>query len=520
MKHARKLTALAVVFGLLLTLWAPAAVTAAPVATPAAESRKAADPLDAPLELLAALDNGDTLCAVYSLIADGLRRGEEHVEFGPQYILTEEEQTILRTVVDATFPESYGNNVGHSYCTVWEDCFWAWFYDWGVTAEQNAQMEQAVAAMTADLGGKSDFDKSRILYERLVNANSYNYGEHHQTAYGALIEGMSVCAGYGRAYQMLLQAVGIPCLYVTGTANNGYGVGGHAWNLVKLDGEWYYADVTWDDHDSLYFGLDYTYFNVTYAEISTDHFADAEVDTWLPRSTATADNYYVHEGLEVESLTLQRMTAMFRQHNPLTLRVGGDVDENTNAIIQLFYQNGDAIADALGKGGYAGAGASTSSNGTGTLVTLYLVLDHAHNYDYLIIEPTCTSYGTTSYACRNCGDRNSAWTDPLGHAAGDWTWDETHHANACTRCGETLEYGEHTYENGAACDVCGYAPTPAVVAGDADGNGKVNNRDLGLLQRYLNGAGIAIDEAAIDMDGNGKINNRDLGLLQKRLNQG
>ena len=61
-----------------------------------------------------------------------------------------------------------------------------------------------------------------------------------------------------------------------------------------------------------------------------------------------------------------------------------------------------------------------------------------------------------------------------------------------------------------------------IVYGDADGNGKVNNRDLGLLQLYLNDGDLtdkAFVLAACDLDGNGKINNRDLGLLQKQLNQ-
>ena len=59
------------------------------------------------------------------------------------------------------------------------------------------------------------------------------------------------------------------------------------------------------------------------------------------------------------------------------------------------------------------------------------------------------------------------------------------------------------------------------VLGDVDGNGKVNNRDLGLLQLYLNDddvGGKTFVEIAADMDGNGKLNNRDLGLLQRLLN--
>ena len=58
----------------------------------------------------------------------------------------------------------------------------------------------------------------------------------------------------------------------------------------------------------------------------------------------------------------------------------------------------------------------------------------------------------------------------------------------------------------------------AIVYGDADGNGKINNRDLGLLQKYLNDDDVTIDLTAMDVDDNGKINNRDLGMLQKYLN--
>lgn len=57
-----------------------------------------------------------------------------------------------------------------------------------------------------------------------------------------------------------------------------------------------------------------------------------------------------------------------------------------------------------------------------------------------------------------------------------------------------------------------------VLTGDADANGKVNNRDLGLLQQYINDHPVTVDAVAADMDSNGKINNRDLGLLQRLLN--
>ena len=56
------------------------------------------------------------------------------------------------------------------------------------------------------------------------------------------------------------------------------------------------------------------------------------------------------------------------------------------------------------------------------------------------------------------------------------------------------------------------------IPGDANGDGKVNNKDLGMLQQYLNGWDIAINEAAADTNGDGRVNNKDLGRLQQYLN--
>lgn len=86
--------------------------------------------------------------------------------------------------------------------------------------------------------------------------------DHYPTAfhaYGALIEGKSVCQGYAYAFKMLCDKAQIPCWIVTG-----YYREPHAWNYVWLDGEYYQVDVTWDDtnnraSDSPYFlaGQDY-----------------------------------------------------------------------------------------------------------------------------------------------------------------------------------------------------------------------------------------------------------------------
>ena len=63
------------------------------------------------------------------------------------------------------------------------------------------------------------------------------------TAYGALVEGSTVCYGYASAFKLLCDRLDLPCWSVGGTSE---GVG-HQWNIVCLDGENYIVDCTWDD---------------------------------------------------------------------------------------------------------------------------------------------------------------------------------------------------------------------------------------------------------------------------------
>ncbi len=65
------------------------------------------------------------------------------------------------------------------------------------------------------------------------------------TAYGILLEGYGVCEGYAKTMSRLLDAVGIPNLFITGEVRPG---GGHAWNYVQMpNGNWYLLDSTFND---------------------------------------------------------------------------------------------------------------------------------------------------------------------------------------------------------------------------------------------------------------------------------
>lgn len=137
------------------------------------------------------------------------------------------------------------------------------------------------------------YDNDTLLNTKLPQPDADS--DYIYTAYGCLLEGKAVCAGYARAFQMILYELGIPCSYETGEGN---GVP-HAWNCVTLDGEQYYVDVTWDDADRAD-GNDrrYTYFLVTSADFEQNHAASPKFTQ--PLCTATANNFFVREGYFVE----------------------------------------------------------------------------------------------------------------------------------------------------------------------------------------------------------------------------
>ena len=136
---------------------------------------------------------------------------------------------------------------------------------------------QSLLAGAASLS--SDYEKEKYVHDALAAAVTYDLtADMNQSAYSALVNGKSVCAGYARACQYLLQQLGIPCYYCTG-----YSGGDHAWNIVKLDDGYYNMDVTWDDAST----LRYDYFNKTDADFASTHVRQ-NLSVYLPACNGTA----------------------------------------------------------------------------------------------------------------------------------------------------------------------------------------------------------------------------------------
>jgi len=125
----------------------------------------------------------------------------------------------------------------------------------------------AIIAKTSGL--TSDLEKEKMVYKSLMNIDKYDENSLlNQSAYSAIVNGSSVCAGYSRAFQYIMMQIGIPCYFCSGYANNGY----HAWNIVKLNNTYYNVDLSWDDSiGDASNAYSYKYFNIADSAFSDTH---------------------------------------------------------------------------------------------------------------------------------------------------------------------------------------------------------------------------------------------------------
>ena len=124
----------------------------------------------------------------------------------------------------------------------------------------------------------STYEKEKYVHNAIITNTSYDSKiDLNQSAYSALVNKRSVCAGYSRAFQYIMIKLGIPTYYVVGIAE-----GNHAWNIVALSDGYYNVDVTWDDQDRII----YNFFNRTDKDFSKSH-VRSDLSVNLPSCNAT-----------------------------------------------------------------------------------------------------------------------------------------------------------------------------------------------------------------------------------------
>lgn len=155
-------------------------------------------------------------------------------------------------------------------------------------SEKLGKVRQAAGEFYASVpDGLSEYQRELRVHDFLAEIAAYDTGvdvdntensdPELYTVYGALVNRLTVCEGYARAFQMLLNGLGVDCVNIIGRSSDEL----HMWNAVKLDEKWYLVDLTWDDREESY--SRYCYFNLTSEQMAIDH-TDAPMFTSLSDS--------------------------------------------------------------------------------------------------------------------------------------------------------------------------------------------------------------------------------------------
>ena len=193
--------------------------------------------------------------------------------------------------------------------------------DYETAKQRYIRIQKAVTEILSGISDSADqYEKVKYVYDTVIRETDYQLDSaDNQNIYSVFVNHLSVCQGYAKATQYLLNRLGMECALVLGQVQTGEG---HAWNLVNIDGSYYYVDTTWGDvsykseEDSVEEQhtmpeINYDYLNVTTAELLRTHTLNQ--DQLMPECIAVDANYYVREGALFFDYDREQMSALFQR---------------------------------------------------------------------------------------------------------------------------------------------------------------------------------------------------------------
>lgn len=246
---------------------------------------------------------------VYDRVKNGLLNRSDEINLGGRF--DEDEITLIFRIVYSDNPVISWVEPSFSYMT--NEIMGT------VTAIPNysigkAEVKQRVSDMLEASNAILDkmpaftdeFDKVHYIHDALAGMIDYDMGAQDRSAsYAALLNGKATCEGYAKAYQFVLNQAGIEALMAFGDAGEA-----HSWNVVRINGNYYHSDLTWDDaivvgenEDIEY--LSHAYMTMNDAQISKSHTINPYYPNYeLPECNSSADNFFVREKLVVTEVDM------------------------------------------------------------------------------------------------------------------------------------------------------------------------------------------------------------------------
>lgn len=225
--------------------------------------------------------------------------------------------------------------------------YWNYVLDKKAYVDKVEQKAQEIANLAKQFD--STFERVKFVHDYLVTHAEYDYvaleecnqtvqkasSQQSHSVYGCLVNQRSVCDGYAKSFQMIMNLLDVDCEYIEGDAG-----GPHAWNYIVLDDENYWMDVTWDDHNlrdedgniAYPYGVEYAYFCVTSDTLYDTHTPGGIFV--IPECNAVEYNFFHHENSYLETYSFEALAA--------------GVEEQKDAqIISLKFGSPDALDQAL-----------------------------------------------------------------------------------------------------------------------------------------------------------------------------
>lgn len=255
---------------------------------------------------------------VYKELYQGIIEHEEKI-----YVHSgnaEKANEILASVI-YDFGEIFWTD-GSATSTAYEESLWNDEYTvieptYVYTLEERETKELEIEAVVEQVANSipvhsTEYETIKYIYEYLINNVQYvENAPDNQNLYSALVGKATVCAGYAKANQYLLNRMGIYCTYVVGNAAREEAYDSHAWNIVRCDGQYYYVDITWADpmeseeQTDIQVELLYDYLCCSETQLAETHRPDEKYD--YPKCVSEDLNYYRKNQMYYEAVNREQL---------------------------------------------------------------------------------------------------------------------------------------------------------------------------------------------------------------------
>ncbi len=201
--------------------------------------------------------------------------------------------------------------------------------------QANKEIEQALFGIVKAVGSiEPSYETIRKVYVWMVENCQYDKTNMDQSMYSVMVKRNGVCASFSKAFEFILQCLGVPCVSVNGKLKQGSGLLGssnlgHEWNLVQINGSWTYIDVT--SAVSLYEStgaMNYDYFCCTTAFLEKTHIIDNVLD--IPQCNDESLNIFKFYNLELDEYNPNEYNP--NEYNPNEY----NLDYSQDKILQSF----------------------------------------------------------------------------------------------------------------------------------------------------------------------------------------